>query len=69
MLPQDNNIFPDGKLQRGLGYPRIDDDDRNFTSKPYYDDDVFDQKSKSKSKKQSNPPVAATKGLVRPNPQ
>ena len=67
MLPQGNNIIPGGKLQQGLGYPKTDDDDRNFLKKLYYDNDVFDQ-TKGKSKKQSkNPPVAATKGLVRPS--
>ena len=38
-----------------------------FFKKLYYDNDAFDQ-AKGKSKKQSkNPPVAATKGLVRPS--
>ena len=36
-----------------------------FFKKLYYDNDVFDQ-AKAKAKNSLNPPVAATKGLVRP---
>ena len=55
MLPQGNNIIPGGKLQQGLGYPKTDDDDRNFFKNFYYDNDAFDQ-AKGKSKKQSKFP-------------
>ena len=70
MLPQGNNIIPGGKLQQGLGYPKTDDDDRNFLKKTFTTTMTCSIKQKARAKnRKPTPKMTAVTAKISKNKQ